>query len=144
MVGPDLALRLWNRSYADLLGLPEGVCRPQARYTDILEYRAVSVLAAGSVDDYVRTQLAALANRAERRTTVKHASGRIVEVERLWLADGSFLELARETAAPSSGHGRPQETPPDRDDITGAVPTNGSSGCKGASCDEFVAIECTR
>ena len=32
----------------------------------------------------------------------------------------------------------------DRDDITGAVPTAGGSGCKGAACDEFVAIECTR
>jgi hypothetical protein len=32
----------------------------------------------------------------------------------------------------------------DRDDITGAIPTAGGSGCKGASCDEFVAIECTR
>jgi hypothetical protein len=32
----------------------------------------------------------------------------------------------------------------DRDDITGAIPTAGGSGCKGAACDEFVAIECTR
>ena len=32
----------------------------------------------------------------------------------------------------------------DRDDITGAIPTAGGSGCKGATCDEFVAIECTR
>ena len=32
----------------------------------------------------------------------------------------------------------------DRDEITGAIPTAGGSGCKGASCDEFVAIECTR
>ena len=32
----------------------------------------------------------------------------------------------------------------DRDDITGAIPTAGGSGCRGASCDEFVAIECTR
>lgn len=31
----------------------------------------------------------------------------------------------------------------DRDDITGAVPTRGG-GCRGASCDDFVAIECTR
>jgi hypothetical protein len=30
----------------------------------------------------------------------------------------------------------------DRDEITGAVPTGG--GCRGASCEEFVAIECTR
>ena len=120
LVGPDLALRLWNRSYADLLGLPDGMCRPQARYTDILEHRALSVLATGSVDEYVRGQLAALKSRSDRRTTVKHASGRLVEVERLWLDDdGSFLELARETAPPNEGHGRPQEAVPDRDDITG-------------------------
>ena len=119
VVGPDLALRLWNRNYADLLGLPDGLCRPQARYTDILEHRAASVLATGAVEDYVRGQLAALASRTERRTMVKHASGRVVEVERLWLADGSFLELARETAPPSTEHGRPQESAADRDEITG-------------------------
>jgi hypothetical protein len=32
----------------------------------------------------------------------------------------------------------------DRDDITGAVPTSASGGCRGASCEDFVAIECTR
>ena len=32
----------------------------------------------------------------------------------------------------------------DRDDITGAIPTAGGTGCHGASCDEFVAIECGR
>ncbi|NVO14813.1 MAG: hypothetical protein HXX10_12325 [Rhodoplanes sp.] len=31
----------------------------------------------------------------------------------------------------------------DRDDITGAVPAKGTA-CRGASCDDFVAIECTR
>jgi len=30
----------------------------------------------------------------------------------------------------------------DRDDITGAIPANGS--CHGATCDDFVAIECSR
>jgi hypothetical protein len=30
----------------------------------------------------------------------------------------------------------------DRDDITGAIPV--STGCRGAGCDEFVAIECGR
>jgi len=30
----------------------------------------------------------------------------------------------------------------DRDEITGAVPTGGA--CKGATCNEFVAIECSR
>lgn len=32
----------------------------------------------------------------------------------------------------------------DRDDITGAIPADSSSSCHGASCDNFVAIECTR
>ena len=31
----------------------------------------------------------------------------------------------------------------DRDDITGAIPTGGSGGCKGNKCD-VVAIVCTR
>jgi hypothetical protein len=32
----------------------------------------------------------------------------------------------------------------DRDDITGAIPTGGSGACHGGSCDNFVAIVCTR
>lgn len=32
----------------------------------------------------------------------------------------------------------------DKEDITGAVPTNASGGCRGSSCDEYVAIECSR
>jgi hypothetical protein len=32
----------------------------------------------------------------------------------------------------------------DKDDITGAVPTSVSGGCRGNNCDEYVAIECTR
>jgi hypothetical protein len=32
----------------------------------------------------------------------------------------------------------------EREDITGAIPTSGGTGCRGANCDEFVAIECAR
>lgn len=32
----------------------------------------------------------------------------------------------------------------DRDDITGAIPTGGSGGCRSAKCNELVAIVCTR
>ena len=32
----------------------------------------------------------------------------------------------------------------DRDDITGAIPSGNSGGCKGNKCDDFVAIVCTR
>jgi hypothetical protein len=31
----------------------------------------------------------------------------------------------------------------DKDEITGAIPTN-SPACKGGACDQFVAIECSR
>ncbi len=32
----------------------------------------------------------------------------------------------------------------DRDDITGAIPASATSSCHGGSCDNFVAIECSR
>lgn len=32
----------------------------------------------------------------------------------------------------------------DRDDITGAIPSSGPGSCRGANCDEFVAITCSR
>ena len=32
----------------------------------------------------------------------------------------------------------------DRDDITGALPTGDPSTCKGGTCDNYVAIECSR
>jgi hypothetical protein len=31
----------------------------------------------------------------------------------------------------------------DKDEITGAIPTN-AGACKGGTCDQFVAIECSR
>jgi uncharacterized low-complexity protein len=31
-----------------------------------------------------------------------------------------------------------------RDDITGAIPTDGPNACRGSSCNNFVAIECSR
>ena len=32
----------------------------------------------------------------------------------------------------------------EHDDITGAIPTGGSGGCKSSKCDDFVAIVCSR
>jgi hypothetical protein len=31
-----------------------------------------------------------------------------------------------------------------RDDITGAIPADGTGACRGRTCDNFVAIECSR
>jgi diguanylate cyclase (GGDEF)-like protein len=119
VVGPDLTLGLWNRGYADLLGLPEGLCRPQASYVDILEHRAASLLATDGVDEYVRGQLSEVASRINRNTVLKHASGREIEISRVWLADGTFLELCRETAPPDDEYGRPAQETANLDEITG-------------------------
>ena len=32
----------------------------------------------------------------------------------------------------------------DKDDITGAVPTNTAQSCRGGNCDQYVAIVCSR
>ena len=32
----------------------------------------------------------------------------------------------------------------DKEDITGAIPASDTGACRGSSCDEYVAIECTR
>ena len=32
----------------------------------------------------------------------------------------------------------------DRDELTGAIPSSGPGSCHGATCDAFVAIECSR
>ena len=32
----------------------------------------------------------------------------------------------------------------DRDEITGSIPAGGAGGCKGPTCNDFVAIVCTR
>lgn len=32
----------------------------------------------------------------------------------------------------------------DKGDITGAVPSDSSGGCRGNGCDDYVAIECSR
>ncbi len=32
----------------------------------------------------------------------------------------------------------------DRDDITGAIPAGATGGCKGPTCDDLIAIVCTR
>lgn len=32
----------------------------------------------------------------------------------------------------------------DKHDVTGAVPSGASGGCRGNGCDEYVAIECAR
>ncbi len=47
-------------------------------------------------------------------------------------------------AAASSTRPPPPTTRVDRDDITGAIPSDGSGGCHGGRCDNLVAIVCTR
>src|SRR3954468_19038020 len=88
--------------------------------------------------------LAASAAQAEKRIFIVANNSDGYGVDRC-LASGEKCGTAaataycksREFAQASSFHQI------DRDEITGAIPTN-SGGCKGGHCDQFVAIECSR
>lgn len=118
IIGPDLTLRVCNRSYGDLLGLPESACRPHSSYTGILEQRAAADVSGGSIVDYVANRLADLAARANLSSTVRHASGRTLDIQRVWLADGSFLELCSDVTSQANDDTWLQEVV-NYDDLTG-------------------------
>jgi hypothetical protein len=92
----------------------------------------------------IATLLAASAAHAEKRIFIVANNADGYGVDRC-LANGDKCGAAaataycksREFAQASSFHHV------DKDEITGAIPTNGAA-CKGGSCDQFVAIECQR
>ena len=88
--------------------------------------------------------LGATAAQAERRVFIIASSSDGYGVDRC-LADGASCG-----AAAAAAYCKAREYAQalsyrkvDRDEITGAVPTN-NSACRGATCDEFVAIVCDR
>src|SRR5262245_23080561 len=94
----------------------------------------------------VATALAALSSaQAERRLFIIANNADAYGVDRC-LANGTACGSAAATAYCKSHEFNKALSfhKIDRDDITGAIPTAGGSGCKRPSCDEFVAIECTR
>jgi hypothetical protein len=94
----------------------------------------------------VATVLAALTPaQAEKRFFIIANNADAYGIDRC-LASGAACGTAAATAycASHEFHTALSFRKIDRDDITGAIPTAGGSGCKGAACDEFVAIECTR
>ena len=82
--------------------------------------------------------------QAERRMFIIANDGDGFGVDR-WLATGAACGAAAANAY-CKGHEFAEATSyrkVDRDDITGAIPTGGSGGCKGSKCD-VVAIVCSR
>jgi hypothetical protein len=102
----------------------------------------------------MRSVIAALAVAAIMSVSVAHAEKRMFIIANLadgygvddCLANGS--ECGRAVAnSYCRSHDYSQAVSfrnVDRGDITGAIPTNVSSSCKGGSCDHLVAIECSR
>ncbi len=88
--------------------------------------------------------LGATAAQAERRIFIIASSSDGYGVDRC-LADGASCGAAAAAAyCKSRDYAQALSyRKVDRDEITGAVPTH-SPACRGSSCDEFVAITCTR
>jgi hypothetical protein len=87
----------------------------------------------------------ASAAQAERRVFIIANNGDGYGIDRC-LASGA---ACGEAAANSYCHSREfsqalSYRKVDRDDITGAIPASGPGSCHGASCEDFVAITCTR
>ncbi len=88
--------------------------------------------------------VAASAAQAERRVFIIANNADGYGVDRC-LASGSACGAAAATAYCKSREFTQAVSfqKVDRDEITGAIPTT-SPACRGASCEEFVAIVCTR
>jgi hypothetical protein len=94
---------------------------------------------------FVAALLAAGAAQAERRVFIIANNGDGYGIDRC-LASGAACG-----AAAANSYCRSREFAQaltyrkvDRDDITGAIPTTGPGSCHGGTCDDFVAITCTR
>jgi hypothetical protein len=99
------------------------------------------LIAAGAV---AAVLLGAAAAQAEKRLFIVASDGDGYGVDRCLSSGGTCGETvansvcrAHEFVQALSFH------KVDRDDITGAIPTEGPGGCKGGNCD-VVAVECSR
>jgi hypothetical protein len=99
------------------------------------------LIAAGAV---AAVLLSAAAAQAEKRVFIVASDGDGYGVDRCLSSGGA----CGETVANSVCHAHEFTQAlsfhkVDRDDITGAIPTEGPGACKGANCD-VVAVECSR
>lgn len=94
-VGPDLAISLMNRRFADLYGLPPELRRPGAKFEDMARFNAgKGRFGAGEVEEHVgkRMQLA----RENRAFTyeLNLPDGRVVDTRSNPLPGGGFVRTA--------------------------------------------------
>jgi hypothetical protein len=87
----------------------------------------------------------ASAAQAERRVFIIANNGDGYGVDRCLASGAACGEAAANSYCRSREFAQAQSyRKVDRDDITGAIPSSGPGSCHGATCDDFVAITCTR
>jgi len=82
---------------------------------------------------------------AEKRLFIVASDGDGYGVDRCLSSGAACGQSVANAYCKSRDFARAQSFHPvDRDDITGAIPTSGQGACKHGSCDNYVAIECSR
>jgi hypothetical protein len=89
--------------------------------------------------------LGAAAAHAEKRVFIIANNGDGYGVDRCLSSGGACGEAVANSYCRSHEFGQALSfSKVDRDDITGAIPTSGPGSCRGGTCDNFVAITCSR
>lgn len=87
----------------------------------------------------------ATAAQAEKRVFIVANSGDSYGVDRCLASGAACGAAAANSYCRSHEFGQAVSfRKVDRDDITGAIPASGPGSCHGTTCDDFVAIECSR
>jgi len=99
-----------------------------------------SVIAAAA---FAAVLLGAVAAQAEKRVFIIAGDGDGYGVDRCLASGGACGAAAANAYCRSRDFAQALSyRKVDRDDITGAIPATGA--CRGANCDDFLAIECSR
>jgi hypothetical protein len=89
--------------------------------------------------------LGAAAAHAEKRVFIIANNGDGYGVDRCLSAGGACGEAVANSYCRSHEFAQALSfSKVDRDDITGAIPASGPGSCQGGTCDNFVAITCSR
>jgi hypothetical protein len=89
--------------------------------------------------------LGAAAAHAEKRVFIIANNGDGYGVDRCLASGGTCGEAVANSYCRSHEFAQAVSfSKVDRDDITGAIPTSGPGSCEGGTCDNFVAITCSR
>jgi hypothetical protein len=101
-----------------------------------------SVIAAAA---FAAVLFGAVAAQAEKRVFIIANNAGTYGVDRCLATGGTCGEAVANSYCKSREYAQAVSfRKVDRDDITGAIPASGPGSCRGSTCNDFVAIECTR